>query len=197
MARKTKQRGDDGFLNGRLLIAMPSMTDPRFEKSVILLCHHTPETAMGIVINKAIDGMNLPDVLNQMKIEVPTRQAGPAMPVHFGGPVQTSRGFVLHSDDYMVREASLAVTAGIALTATVDVLKAIGSGAGPARALFALGYAGWDAGQLEAELAENVWLIGEPDDALIFGSDLDVKWSTALARIGVDPGMIADAAGHA
>lgn len=173
------------------------MTDPRFEKSVILLCHHTPETAMGLVINKAIDGMSLPDVLSQMDIGVPADRISPDVPVHFGGPVKTSRGFVLHSDDYMIEDASLTVTAGIALTATMDVLKAIAAGSGPSRALFALGYAGWDGGQLEAELAENVWLIGEPDDALIFGSNLELKWATAMARIGVDPGMITDSAGHA
>jgi putative transcriptional regulator len=197
MARKSQRRGGgDGFLNGRLLIAMPTMGDPRFEKTVILLCHHTPETAMGIVINKAMPGMTFPRLMKQLNIEAPAGGA-PHLPVHAGGPVQTSRGFVLHSGDYRRDDATLSVTASIGLTATMDVLKALNSGQGPSKAFFALGYAGWGAGQLEAELHENAWLIGEPDEAIVFGRDLDSKWALALARIGVDPGMMSDMTGHA
>jgi len=117
--------------------------------------------------------------------------------VHFGGPVQPSRGFVLHSDDYSVKNATLAVTSGIGLTATMDALKALTTGGGPQRALFALGYAGWSAGQLESELQSNAWLIGEPDPALVFEGDLDRIWTLALARIGVDPGMVSSVTGRA
>lgn len=196
MARKPKRRGEDGFLNGKLLIAMPTMMDPRFEKSVILVCHHTPETAMGLVVNKAIGGMNFEKLLRQLHIDTPVGQARD-LTVHSGGPVETSRGFVLHSADYNVDEATLPVTADIALTATMDVLKALGSGGGPTRAFFALGYAGWGAGQLESELVENAWLIGEPDEEIVFGRALEAKWALALAKLGVDPAMVSDASGHA
>jgi putative transcriptional regulator len=196
MVRKAKWRGEDGFLNGRLLIAMPTMADPRFEKTVILICHHTPETAMGLVINRAIGGMRFEKLLRQLHIDVPPGQARD-LTVHAGGPVETSRGFVLHSSDYSLDEATLPVTPGIALTATMDVLKALGTGGGPARAFFALGYAGWGAGQLESELLENAWLIGEPDDEIVFGRALETKWALAMARLGVDPAMVSDESGHA
>lgn len=196
MVRKAKWRSGDGFLNGRLLIAMPTMADPRFEKSVILICHHTPETAMGLVVNRAIGGMSFEKLLRQLKIEVPRGQARD-LTVHAGGPVETSRGFVLHSADYSLDEATLPVTPRIALTATMDVLKALGTGGGPAQAFFALGYAGWGAGQLENELLENAWLIGEPDDEIVFGRALEAKWMQALARLGIDPAMMSDESGHA
>ncbi|MBL9011267.1 MAG: YqgE/AlgH family protein [Alphaproteobacteria bacterium] len=196
MTRKAKAGGGDGFLNGRLLIAMPTMTDPHFAKAVVLVCHHTPETAMGLVLNRAIAGVSFASILKQLKVKRPTG-AAPALTVHAGGPVQASRGFVLHSDDYRADDATLQVAPGIALTATMDVLKALGREGGPARAFFALGYAGWGAGQLEAELQENAWLIGEPDEAIIFGAEPDAKWMQALARIGVDPAMLSDAQGHA
>jgi len=197
MARKSQRRSDDGFLNGRLLIAMPTMTDPRFEKTVVLICHHTPETAMGIVLNKPMGGVSFEGLLKQLKVETPEGIHVPDLPVHFGGPVQPSRGFVLHSDDYRIDNATLAVTQGIALTATMDVLKALSTGDGPEHALFALGYAGWGAGQLESELQANAWLIGEPDPTLVFGGNLDRIWTMALARIGVDPGMMSEDSGRA
>lgn len=196
MARKPRQRGADGFLTGKLLIAMPTMGDPRFGKSVILICHHTPETAMGLVLNKAIGGMRFDRLLKQLNIGAPRGQARD-LTVHAGGPVETSRGFVLHSADYALDEATLPVGPNIALTATMDVLKALGAGGGPALAFFALGYAGWGAGQLESELAENAWLIGEADEDIVFGRALETKWTEALARIGVDPAMVSDEAGHA
>ncbi len=197
MSRKGHKRGgQDGYLNGRLLIAMPTMNDPNFEKTVVLLCHHTPETAMGIVINKALGGMSFERLLKQLKVEAP-RGRRTDLTVHYGGPIEATRGFVLHSDDYGNDEATLKVCEGIALTATMDVLKALGQGEGPAKAFFALGYAGWGAGQLESELQENAWLIGEPDDAIVFGDALEAKWLQALTRIGVDPAMVTDATGHA
>jgi putative transcriptional regulator len=196
MSRKGHKRGGDGYLNGRLLIAMPTMNDPNFEKTVVLLCHHTPETAMGIVINKAMGGMSFERLLKQLKVEAP-RGKRADLTVHYGGPIQTTRGFVLHSDDYHSDDSTLKVCEGIALTATMDVLKALGHGEGPAKAFFALGYAGWGAGQLESELQDNAWLIGEPDEAIVFGDALDAKWRLALTRIGVDPAMVTDATGHA
>ena len=196
MSRRVHRRGADGYLGGRLLIAMPTMLDPNFEKTVVLLCHHTPETAMGLVINRALGGMTFDRLLKQLKIDTP-RARRPDLTVHCGGPVQASRGFVLHSNDYRNDDATLDICEGVALTATMDVLKALGEGEGPARAFFALGYAGWGAGQLEQELQDNAWLIGEPDAALIFESELDVKWTQALARLGVDPAMVSDARGHA
>lgn len=197
MARKSQRRSDSGFLNGRLLIAMPTLSDPSFEKTVVLICHHTPETAMGIVVNRAMNGLTFPKLMKQLKMDVPQGIHVPDLTVHYGGPVQPSRGFVLHSDDYQVKDATLAVGNGIALTATMDALKALTTGDGPQRALFALGYAGWAGGQLESELQTNSWLIGEPDPSIVFGTDLDRIWSMALARIGVDPGMVASTAGHA
>ena len=189
-------RGADGFLTGKLLIAMPTMGDPRFEKTVVLICHHTPETAMGLVVNKAIGGMRFDKLLRQLKVETPRGQARD-LTVHSGGPVETSRGFVLHSADYGLDDSTLRVGPNIALTATMDVLKALGAGGGPAQAFFALGYAGWGAGQLEAELVENAWLIGEADEDIVFGPALETKWMDALARIGVDPAMVSGEAGHA
>lgn len=197
MARKSQRPGNGGFLTGRLLIAMPTMSDSCFEKTVVLICHHTPETAMGIVVNKAMNGMSFEKLMKQLKLDVPDGIHVPALTVHFGGPVQPSRGFVLHSDDYSVKNATLAVTSGIGLTATMDALKALTTGGGPQRALFALGYAGWSAGQLESELQSNAWLIGEPDPALVFEGDLDRIWTLALARIGVDPGMVSSVTGRA
>lgn len=195
MSRKPAKRGN-GFLNGRLLLAMPTMSDPRFAKSVVLLCHHTPDTAMGLVLNRAIGGMTFDSLLSQLKIER-VADANRAMAVHYGGPVQTSRGFLLHSDDYALNDATLQVAPGVALTATVDVLRALARGAGPKRAFFALGYAAWGAGQIEAELQDNAWLIGEPDDDAVFGDDLDMKWLKAMAKIGVDPGMMSEDYGRA
>ena len=196
MTRKAEQRGDGGFLDGRLLIAMPTMTDPHFEKAVILLCHHTPETAMGLVLNRTMPGVAFADILKQLKVRRPA-SAAPELTVHYGGPVQTSRGFVLHSDDYRADDATMRVAPGIALTAAMDVVKALGRPGGPARAFFALGYAGWGAGQLESELQDNAWLVGEADEAIVFGAEPELKWAQALARIGVDPAMLSGASGHA
>lgn len=196
MGRKSSSREHDGFLNGRLLIAMPSLTDRLFEKSVVLLCHHTPETAMGLILNKTIEGMTFSKLLRQLNIDVPASGAR-SVAIHAGGPVQTSRGFVLHSSDYANKEGTLSVASGIALTATMDVLKALAAGSGPNRAFFALGYAGWGAGQLETELQENAWLVGDADEALVFDSNLDTKWLRALARIGVDPAMVSGHVGRA
>lgn len=197
MARKAPPGdGDSLFLTGRVLIAMPSMGDPRFEKTVIFLCHHTPETAMGLVINRALGGIRFDSLLKQLKLSAAGRTPRD-LTVHFGGPVQTSRGFVLHSDDYRNAGATLDVGGGIALTATMDVLKALAAGGGPRQAMFALGYAGWGPGQLESELQDNAWLVCDPDERLIFDADLEAKWPRALAKLGADPVTISHEAGRA
>ena len=182
------------FLTGQLLIAMPGMRDPRFAKSVIYLCAHGPEGAMGLVVNRLLDSLTFPDLLEQLGIE--TGAMGQPIEVHFGGPVESGRGFVLHSADY-VKDATLVVDDEIALTATVDILKAIAAGEGPRRCLLALGYAGWGEGQLDTEIMANGWLHVTADHELVFGPDLDSKWERAMAKLGIDPRMLSDDAGHA
>ncbi len=183
-----------GYLAGQMLIAMPQMRDARFSRTVVYLCAHTKEGAMGLVINRKFNGLSFPDLLEQLNIE-PTPLCDP-IKIHFGGPVEAGRGFVLHSTDY-VQETTLVVNDDVGLTATIDVLKAIASGEGPHRSLLALGYAGWGAGQLDNEIRDNAWLSVEPDDDLLFGTDLDHKWERAIAKIGVDFSMLSGEAGHA
>ncbi len=183
-----------GFLEGKMLIAMPQMTDPRFARTVLFLCAHSNEGAMGLVVNKLVDSITFPDLLHQLNIEV--GGATERINVHFGGPVESGRGFVLHSDDY-VQDSTLMIDAGVALTATTDVLKAIARGGGPKRSLLALGYAGWSPGQLDAEIQSNGWLHVDPDDELIFGDDLSGKWEQAIAKLGIDMTLLSSEAGHA
>ncbi len=183
-----------GFLEGKMLIAMPQMADPRFARTVLYLCAHSNEGAMGLVVNKLVDSITFPDLLHQLNIEV--GGATERINVHFGGPVESGRGFVLHSDDY-VQESTLMIDAGVALTATTDVLKAIARGGGPKRSLLALGYAGWSPGQLDAEIQSNGWLHVDPDDELIFGGDLSGKWEQAIAKLGIDMTLLSSEAGHA
>ncbi len=186
---------DDGHLTGMLLVAMPTMQDPRFAHSVIYLCAHSREGAMGLVVNQVVDNVTLPSVIGQLGIE--SKAMGPADSlVHFGGPVETSRGFVLHSPDYVL-DSTLVIDDSFALTATVDVLKAIAEGSGPSRRFFALGYAGWAPGQLDREIQENGWLMVPADQDLVFSGDHETKWNRALAKIGVDPSLLSTAAGHA
>jgi putative transcriptional regulator len=149
---------------------------------------------MGLIVNRLFDAITFPDLLQQLNIEVGPRTK--QIRVHCGGPVEAGRGFVLHSDDY-VREGTLVVNAGFALTATVDILKAIAAGEGPRQSLLALGYAGWGPGQLEAEITANGWLAAPADARLVFGADLDGKWAQALAKIGIDLSSFAGEAGHA
>jgi putative transcriptional regulator len=181
-------------LTGQLLVAMPSMADPRFARSVIYLCAHSSEGAMGLVVNRLIDSLTFPSLLEQLGIE-PGPRVVPT-PVHFGGPVESSRGFVLHSVDY-VQDSTLVIDGNIALTATIDVLKAIASGRGPQRRVLALGYAGWAAGQLDAEIQANGWLLAPPDDEIVFGADNDAKWNRAIAKLGIDLTLLSSEAGHA
>ena len=182
------------YLSGQLLIAMPGMTDPRFEKSVIYVCAHNSDGAMGLVVNRAIDSLTFPELLQQLEID--PAAGNDSVRVLFGGPVEQARGFVLHSPDYL-QDASLVVDENVALTATIDILRAIAEGEGPANCLLALGYAGWGAGQLDSEIKSNGWLSVDADVDLVFGCDLDEKWERAMAKIGIDPRMLSDDAGHA
>jgi len=186
----------EGYLAGQILIAMPSMSDPRFARTVIYLCAHNADGAMGLVLNRVISSISFRDLLEELKVEEPSEGQTSAPAIHFGGPVETGRGFVLHSADY-VGPDSMPLSGKMALTATVDILKAIAAGTGPQRHLLALGYAGWGPGQLDGELHENAWLSVEADPDLVFGDDLDEKWDRALAKLGIDISLLSTDAGHA
>jgi putative transcriptional regulator len=184
----------DSSLTGHLLVAMPQMADSRFARSVVYLCAHSAEGAMGLVVNRLIDSLSFDSLLDQLGLEA---DAGAIdLPVHFGGPVESSRGFVLHSADY-VQDSTLVIDDDIALTATIDVLKAIAKGDGPRQCVLALGYAGWAAGQLDAEIQANGWLMVPADHELVFGIDNESKWQRAIAKLGVDLSLLSLEAGHA
>ena len=187
--------GGDGYLAGQLLIAMPSMQDPRFARSVICLCAHSPDGAMGIMLNKPLENLSFDDLLKQLDVAPlpPARRIA----LHAGGPVEGGRGFVLHTGDWS-SDGSLQVVPDLALTASVDILKAIATGGGPRRGLLALGYAGWGPGQLEEEIQRNAWLSVGADEALLFEEeDNDSKWRRALAKLRVDPLLLVSTAGRA
>jgi putative transcriptional regulator len=191
-----------GFLDGQLLIAMPSMADKRFARAVVYICAHSGDGAMGIVINKLANEVNFRDLLVQL--DIVQAQNEPDLPggvdnirVHRGGPVETGRGFVLHSADFFIENATLAIDDGICLTATLEILRAISDGRGPDRALLALGYAGWAPGQLEFEIQANGWLHSQADRSILFDPDIDSKYDRALAKIGIEPAMLSTDAGHA
>ena len=191
-----------GYLDGQMLIAMPAMNDERFARSVIYVCAHSSDGAMGIVVNHPVANINFPDLLVKLevipaadRIQLPP-QAG-AVRVLKGGPVETERGFVLHSSDFFMDNSTLPIDDGVFLTWTLDILKAIARGAGPASAVLALGYAGWGAGQLESEIQQNGWLHCSADPELIFGNDTEQKYEKALRKIGIDLGMLSSDAGHA
>jgi putative transcriptional regulator len=186
--------GEASFLDGQVLIAMPGMQDPRFARAVVYLCAHSAEGAMGLIVNKRADDLVWRDLFKRLGIPIGSFHA--PRPVHYGGPVETGRGFVLHTSDYHAEDATLKVDNRISMTATLDVLQAMGTGRGPDNAIVALGYAGWAPGQLESELQMNGWLLCEPDEELVFGEDDNAKWDRALKKIGVDPSMLG-AGGHA
>jgi putative transcriptional regulator len=196
------ETGERRYLDGQLLIAMPVMGDPRFERSVIYLCAHSAEGAMGIIVNRPAGSIDFPGLLVQLEIikkadQIKLPENAESLKVLKGGPVETGRGFVLHSSDFFIQDATLRIDEEICLTATVDILKAIAKGAGPKHAILALGYAGWAAGQLESEIQDNGWLHCDADPDLIFGSDVGEKYDRALRKIGVDVGMLSNEAGHA
>lgn len=194
MFEDTDRETDEGYLTGQLLVAMPAMADPRFARSVIYVCAHNAEGAMGLVINRLVGSVTFPDLLRQLGIE-PVKVSD-EIRVHFGGPVETGRGFVLHSDDYR-HDSTLTVARQMALTATIDILQDIAAGRGPRRSLLALGYAGWGPGQLDSEIQANGWLHVEADEALVFDDDLENKWERAIAKLGVDVSLLSGDAGHA
>jgi len=186
---------ESGFLSGQMLIAMPGIDDPRFERSVVLVCAHDQDHAMGIAVNRPIEGLTVPDLLERLEIKT-TGQLDDDL-VLLGGPVEMERGFVLHTDDFHA-EHSLEIGDGITLTTTREVLEAMGRrDPTPRRAVLTLGYAGWGAGQLEREIRSNVWLTVAADEALVFDDDYDTKWTRALAKLGIDPQFLSAEAGQA
>jgi putative transcriptional regulator len=200
--RKKKPDKGRGYLDGQMLIAMPVMNDERFERSLIYVCAHSDEGAMGIIVNQVAGNINFPDLLVQLEVipaadRIVLPQRAETVKVLKGGPVETGRGFVLHSADFYIENSTLPIDEGVCLTATVDILKAIARGAGPDSAILALGYAGWEPGQLENEIQQNGWLHCAADKDLIFGTDVDAKYEQALRKLGVDLAMLSNEAGHA
>ena len=195
-----RQRG--GYLDGSLLVAVPAMGDPRFARAVIYMCAHSADGAMGIIINQHADEIDFGQLLVQLEIvpeaksiRLPARAEG--IRVLRGGPVETGRGFVLHSSDYGANDSTVRIADDVCMTATIDILRAIAKGTGPAHALLALGYAGWSSGQLESEILANGWLTCPADPELIFDADFDQKYGKALAMLGVHEGWLSSDAGHA
>lgn len=182
-------------LTGKLLIAMPGMGDPRFDHSVIYLCSHSDDGAMGLIVNKPAD-LRIKALLSQLNIACEIPVVGERL-VRFGGPVETSRGFVLHSSDYEANLHSMPVKSGFSMTATLDILEDIAAGRGPAEAMLMLGYSGWGPGQLEDEISMNGWLTTDASPELVFQVADDEKWEAALATLGVDPLTLSASAGHA
>lgn len=201
--RKTRKSDANGYLDGQFLVAMPAMSDKRFARSVIYMCAHSVQGAMGLIVNQRAPHITFPELLGQLSI-AGGDNGGEGfesdladLDVHVGGPVETGRGFVLHSSDYFAADSTLPIDDGVSLTATVDILKAIASGKGPDRAILALGYAGWRPGQLESEIQANGWLHCPPDLDLLFDRDLDQKYHRAMWKIGIDPSHLVSDAGHA
>ena len=188
------REASSGYLSGHLLIAMPQMRDPRFQRSVIYMCVHNPKCAMGLVVNRLVGSLTFPDLLQQLNIDAENLKR--TIRVHFGGPVESGRGFVLHSDDFK-DSGTTVVPGGLALTATIDILKAIAGGGGPRRSLLALGYAGWGPQQLDEELQANAWLSAPADEDIVFDNALDSKWERALGKIGIAPEMLMGLSGDA
>ncbi len=206
MKLPTRNGKGGSTLEGQLLIAMPRMTDRRFQRSVIYMCAHSDQGAMGLIVNQNAEHIDFPDLLERLglvaeiftgsgTIELPDELLD--IPVHVGGPVDSGRGFVLHSSDYFVQDSTLQILDGVCLTATLDILRAMATGKGPKHTLLALGYAGWSAGQLESEIQANGWLHCPADMDLIFDADNESKYARAMAKIGIDPSHLVADAGHA
>lgn len=193
---------DEGFLSGQLLVAMPGASDTQFERSVVYVCAHSADGAMGIVINRPAEHLSFVDLLRQLDlipedkaINVPPKLK--YMSVFVGGPVETGRGFVLHSADYFSTDSTMTIDGSVCLTATIDILRAIAQGSGPDKSLLALGYAGWAPGQLESEIQANGWLTCPGDAELVFDPRVEEKYSLALAKMGVDPSFLVTHSGNA
>jgi putative transcriptional regulator len=201
MSQSQRPFGSRSFLDGQLLIAMPGMADPRFERAVIYMCAHSAEGAMGIRINQAAPRLTFPEVLSRLDLlpgeGIRLPPAASQMTVHNGGPVENGRGFVLHSPDYISASSTILINEEVCLTATLEILRAIVAGTGPRQALLALGYAGWGPVQLEGEIQANGWLHCPASPEIVFDAQLDSKYERVLKRLGVDPAMLSSAAGHA
>ena len=199
---KRRRKGETGFLDGQLLVAMPRMSDRRFARSVIYMCAHSDEGAMGLIINQRATHISAPDLLERLGIDTRTGDDEVsneilALSIQVGGPVETGRGFVLHSGDYFSEDSTLTIESGICLTATIDILKAIADGKGPDRALLALGYSGWSPGQLESEIQANGWLSCPADPEIVFSTDLESKYTRAMGKLGINLSHLVNDAGHA
>jgi len=194
MILKATSGFEESSLTGQILIAMPAMTDPNFSQSVIFICAHTEEGAMGIVLNQPLNKPRFADLLGQLGVQPlpPVREIRLAK----GGPVDDNRGFVLHTPDWMT-DGSLEVDGAYVLTANMDILKAIAEGGGPRDGFLALGYTGWGAGQLDAEILQNSWLNAPADEKIIFDTEHQTKWVRALAKLRIDPAMLSGDAGRA
>lgn len=193
-------RKDKGFLDGQFLIAMPSMLDPNFVRTVVYICAHSEDGAMGFVINRAQD-VSFSEILVHLKIATDDSVerlplAVSKFPVLSGGPVDNGRGFVLHTEDYHCN-SSIPLSEELCLSTTQDIIRAISAGRGPSRATMLLGYAGWSAGQIENEIAQNAWLTCPASESLIFDWDLDTKYERAMALLGISPSMLSSEMGHA
>ena len=202
MVKRVMPKSGRGYLDGQFLIAMPGMQDSRFARSVVYICAHSADGAMGIMVNQPAPQITFRDLLVQLDIipdgpEIRLPEDADGMLVHRGGPVETGRGFVLHSADYFIENSTLPIDEHVCLTATLEILKAIAVGTGPQRAMLALGYAGWAPGQLEAEIQANGWLSCQATPQLIFDPDLEQKYDRALAVLGIDPARLSSEAGHA
>ncbi|MDF0601045.1 YqgE/AlgH family protein [Psychromarinibacter sp. C21-152] len=187
--------GDFTDLSGKLLIAMPGMGDPRFEKSVVFMCAHSDDGSMGLIVNKPAPGLEMDDLLEQL--EIPRGEGSRGVHVHFGGPVEHGRGFVLHSGDYATQSSTLRVDDRFGMTATLDILQDMASGSGPEQRILALGYSGWGPGQLEDEIHQNGWLTCDASPEIVFAPDDGGKWAAALASLGIDPLLLSAEAGRA
>ncbi len=204
MAIETSQSSSrsSGYLDGQFLLAMPGMADQRFARSVVYICAHSPDGAMGLIVNQPARKITFPELLQQLELLDPEeliRLPDPAekLQVLKGGPVERGRGFVLHSSDFFIDNSTLTIDEAVSLTATVDILRAIARGHGPQQAMLALGYAGWSPGQLEEEIQQNGWLNVPGDPSLLFDRDLERKWGRAVRLLGIDPAMLSGEAGHA
>ena len=184
---------DMNSLEGKLLVAMPSIGDPRFDRTVIYLCAHSADGAMGLIVNKRADELDFETLLEQLSIEA----GGGSVPIYFGGPVENARGMVLHSTEYEVNESTMKVSDTVAMTASMEILEDIAQGHGPENGLLALGYAGWGPGQLESEIRNNGWLVADADEAILYSIDDETKWQRGLQQLGIDPRLLSAEGGSA
>ena len=189
-----KKETKSKYLTGTLLIAMPQMKDARFHHAVIYVCGHDEKGAMGLVVNRLAESITFKNLLEQLNIQVPNLKLN--FRIHYGGPIEMGRGFVLHTEDYM-HESSVKMGENVVLTATVKILQDIAKGKGPSKFMLALGYAGWSPGQLEQEIQDNGWLQVQADEELLFGENINTRWEQALTKLGVDIAMFSTEAGHA